>query len=724
MSSSYSVDETNASPRPASSTGGIKCGACSADNPAEGQFCASCGHGLYEPCVGCTKPVLLSQAFCTQCGCDLVAAVKKKKGELEEKIAVAVRATKERDFERARGLLQVVSRESDFRFAEVVSHAKTALKKVDAIASQESQSASTRIAAAEQAHRNGDAARVVELLGGLAPKLLTDSAKLMLQEARTLLEQLGDSQSALEEAFQKRDWATSGAILNRMLQLKPDDESVDRLAKKVGKKLVSKAQLLRETHKYRAAANLLDCVPSNARDEHYTELHDHIEAISWLSSQFTAEPFATPTLGRLAQKWVERSGGDPQGTAMLQRLGRRVKESKSSSRELYPWFDSAVHSWIGGRVGVLAYPTSVAADQCAEAKTAPGQYNVAIGLALQGLGLTRITDDFTSKKGLLSRLGKKKVARCWGVDLGASGLKAILLELDGEGRPKLSKCVYVPFDSTLTRSINETKAAELVRGSIETFLAENEVGQDPIWVSFPARELVSRFVKLPPVADKQAKQLFEREIESRIPLPLDEVATVQWMAPLPEDELIPIGRPAFVSAAKKQFVDRYLDQLQAAGLTVAGLQSTPIALANFAWYEFADEVNLEGVDENTKEVSLPTIALADCGAETTTLLFVSNHSCWFWSFESGGEDFTRLIARATQTTHSEAEKIKRNPAVLEHPETQYETVEQKMEEMHGRISKLVSDTLNEHKEFDLRQTWCCGGGVRAHGWIRRVICKR
>ena len=279
MSGSYSIDDAKSSIGKSMPSGAIACGACGGSNPSEAQFCAGCGHTLYEPCSGCSKPVALSQSFCGNCGCDLIAAVKKKVGELEGKLTSAIRSAKERDFERARILVDAVLREKDYRFREIVSHARTAREKIDAVAEQEFETATERIDAAVAAHEKADHARVVELLGDLAPKLLTPEAAEILAQSKTLLEQLGDSQATLQEAFQKRDWATSGAILDRMLTLQPDDESVARLAQKVGKKLVSKAQTLREGHKYRAAANLLDCVPSNARDEAYIALHDHIESI-------------------------------------------------------------------------------------------------------------------------------------------------------------------------------------------------------------------------------------------------------------------------------------------------------------------------------------------------------------------------------------------------------------------------------------------------------------
>ena len=226
MSGSSPVDEINPPGGSPQQSGQITCGACNATNPAGGQFCAGCGHHLYEPCGDCTKPVLLTQAFCGRCGNDLVGALSKRKAEFEEKIAEAIEKAKERDFVRAKGLLEIVAREKDYRFKDVVANAKVAQQKIDSIAEQESESASDRIAAAQEAYELGDSVRVVELLGNLSPNLLTEEAKQNLRMSQSRLEELQQAESALEEAFQKRDWATSGAILDRLMELQPDDESV------------------------------------------------------------------------------------------------------------------------------------------------------------------------------------------------------------------------------------------------------------------------------------------------------------------------------------------------------------------------------------------------------------------------------------------------------------------------------------------------------------------
>jgi Tfp pilus assembly PilM family ATPase len=664
----------------------------------------------------------LSQGFCGSCGCDLIAAVKKKLESLESKVVEAISAAKRLDFEKSNALLKLVTRETDFRFKEVVGKAKIAQRKIESIASRESELASDRIVAAQQAYQGGDLVRVVELLSDLSPTLMTPEASEILKRSQSLVQQLEQTQHSLQQAFAKRDWATSGVLLDRLLELQPDDESVAKLASKVGQKLISKAERLGVEHKYSGASELLHCVPSNAQDQAFEKIRAKIDRVQWLGNQFEGEPFATPTLGRLAKQWVDQSHGDPDAIGMLNRIAKRIKQPRMSPRDRYPRLDVTIRSWVGGAIGFLAFPNCVECNDHVELRNAPGQFNAAIGLALQGLGLGRVSDDFSPKRSALKRLTRKKSAQCWGIDVGSSGLKAVLLETVDNDRPRLVQCIHQPHDTPLTRSVTQTKTDEIIRLAIQQFLSEHDVTSTPVWVSFPARELVSRTVKLPPVGDKQAKLLMEKEVQARIPLPLAEVTSVQWIASMPPEGLTVIGRPAIVSAAKKQVVDSYLENLSRAGLQISGLQATPIALTNFASEEFAEELAGDSQCDSGSTLKIPTIALLDCGSETTTLLLISDRSFWFWSFESGGEEFTRLISRATKTVRGEAEKLKRDPASLPCPETQFETAQRRMEEMHGRLRKLVTDTAGEHQELDIRQTWCCGGGTLTHGWMKRILC--
>jgi hypothetical protein len=102
---------------------------------------------------------------------------------------------------------------------------------------------------------------------------------------------------------------------------------------------------------------------------------------------------------------------------------------------------------------------------------------------------------------------------------------------------------------------------------------------------------------------------------------------------------------------------------------------------------------------------------------------VSGESMWCWTLETGGEDLTALLARASKSTHEEAEKLKRNPAALTSPSKQYQPIEQRLDEVRSRLDTIATDGMRQNRDWKVIQTWCMGGGCQAHQWIRRELLR-
>ena len=226
--------------------------------------------------------------------------------------------------------------------------------------------------------------------------------------------------------------------------------------------------------------------------------------------------------------------------------------------------------------------------------------------------------------------------------------------------------------------------------------------------------------------DKHASALLTQEIEQKIPVPMNELAIASWMQRVQSAEEEIHGRPAVITAARQSVIDDRLQLFSDAGLTLTGLQADNTALANFIAYEFADVLSpAEDDRENPNSVmddhKTPAIVVLDCGCATTNMVIVSAETHWCWTGESGGEDLTTALARVTKTTHSEAEKLKYNPAALETPQRHYQAVEQKQDELRVRVETVLNDALKQNKRFEIVQSWCLGGGCQAHQWIRRLM---
>ncbi|WP_149495726.1 pilus assembly protein PilM [Roseiconus lacunae] len=731
---SLSPQDTLAGTNDSLPSGMVACGKCQTPNDANSQYCAGCGHTLYEKCKGCDKPVLLTQAFCGSCGQDLRAAIRRESQQFEDKLARAVEATKAADYDTARSLLSsVIAKKSDFRFTELVHNAEVALAKIERIASQLTSNAAESIVAAGNAFEQEDYKRVIALLSPIPERLLTDEARQFLEKSQLTIRQFDVSTSQLRKAIEARDYVVAGQHLDLLLDQQPDNQKYQRLAQQVGDKLRQKAERRLQQNRYRSAIDYLQSVPASARNDAYSKLVEQAEKLQWMSQQFSGEPFATPVLGRLAKRWNELAPEDTKAKEALATIAKRIKAERGDPRSLFAPRRLKTRSWIGGDLNVLAYPTVIKGCDHNEMQRAAAEFNVAIGLALQGLGEAPITDQFYQpKQGLLGRLRRKKTNRCWGFDLGGSAVHAICLQRSEEdGTIEVVDCFSKRFENVGAQLKSSDLQQAWIKESVEQFTEGRDLSEVPVWVSLRGRELVTRFVQLPPVSDKQAKLLFEREIEDRIPVELDEVEMVKWLCELPDEEQHTLGRPSFVAAAKKSHLEPFVASLESAGLPISGIQAAPIALLNFAATEFKELLNETTQGDDSPEAngrpsqhSIPAIAIVDGGAETTTVCFVSSRAYWFWTIESGGAEFTRLIARSSQKTHAEAEQLKRDVAQIDQPHLVMEPVERRLDELRSRLDKIVTDATKTTAPFHIMQTWCCGGGCKMHGWIKTILSEQ
>jgi Tfp pilus assembly PilM family ATPase len=426
-------------------------------------------------------------------------------------------------------------------------------------------------------------------------------------------------------------------------------------------------------------------------------------------------------------------------------LAAKLKQADRSQRNPYPAWKGSADCWMGGATGVLGRPASISPGQQKPLKGCVARFHVAIGLALQGLGKARISQQFASKNGRLKAIGWRKKKRCWGIDIGTAAIKAVCLTETDEGLEVVDS-YFEEFSDPVCRTTVEVDKAGVVKSAVEKMLATKEIADTPVWANIAASNLVNRFVRLPPVSDKQAAILLESEIDQRIPIPKDDLAVVRWMGPKGENEIH--GRPAVITGAKKDVVRERMRLLTDAGLTLSGFLGDTLAIVNFAAYEFAEslrlnesnaanEIGSEGSDVDDRAYAddpsqnrsnradqTPAVALVECGAATTNLVIVSDEAHWAWSIESGGENLTAALARQSKTGQSEAEQLKRNPAALTLPSKDYASVEQRQDELRMRIERVFEDAMLQNPRFRVIQSWCLGGGCLAHQWIRRLMLKK
>ena len=701
----------------------VACGACNQHNSEQAAFCDGCGEILVEPCPGCNEQVRLTQKFCGGCGENLVQALDTFRGQCQRWLEEAISRAESHEYDRALALLSQAAGRNDHRFRDLAENARDARQKMERLRDQAVTKADATAREAELAFHSGDHQRVTELLDEIPIRLMDPGAKRIHAESTAFLANLTELRQELQAALSGKDYPRCGSLLDELIELQPDSSKYRRLAAQVADKLMKSAARRCDRQDYRGANERLDAVPTICHDETYERARRKTETVRWLSEQFDSEPFATPALGRLAVRFAKESPRDPVPQQLISQLAEAIKRGPEDRREGLPKWRGQRQSWLGGPLGYLATPQSIDSTDVETLQPNPGRFAVAFGLALQGLGLGRVNEQFLPRKSLLASLsGKSLKSRtkrsCWGVDVGACGVRAIQLAVEKSAeRPFVKKVYAAEFETPTCRGEIGHQESSLIAAGIEQMLQELDLGDADIWANLSPRSSVSRFVRLPPVKDKQAQRLVEDEIRRNIPMDMTDLSLIRWIAPLNESDQH--GRPAMIAAAKKSVVDQRVDLLTHAGLKPTGLQGEAVSLVNYLSYEFAG--TLAGKASSSDSSKTPAVALIDAGATHTVVLIVSSDDCWHWTIESGGEKLTSALARATRRPRADAESLKRNPSALKYPREMFQPVEQVEEELRARLEAVVNEAVKQNGRFDVVETWCTGGNCLTHGWIRRVL---
>jgi len=697
------------------------CGNCSTENPVSLKFCEGCGHHLYEPCSDCGKPVSLSQKFCGKCGCDLEQASRKRLENYEAKLVEAVKQTKLHDYEQALNLLEHFRQLTDYRFRDVAEQANQARGKIETLRDRATEDASRKIANAKIAFEQQNMETVVNLLTAVPEALRSENADNMLQLAQKKFNDGQVLQNELRNAIAEKNWQLVGNLLDQILTHSPGETKYEELAHQVTDKLLRNAKRSGMTGNFESALESLNAIPAFASTKDIEQQRIRTSKAHWCGEQVQQEPFATQNLGRMALEYAKAANQSKDAQETVKRIAALIKSNQANGRSPLPQWAQSSRSWIGGDFSLLGLPQSDELGQHPLLQANPGQFHVAIGLALQGLGRGRVQDVFASKKKTLFGTRRKKTTRCWGLDLGSAAVKAVLLE-EQNGKVVITDTFFDVLPSPTCRKTSQAVSPiTSLLSSMIKFAKEKETAETSVLASFPTTQTVTQFVSIPALKEKQTQQILDKEISQKVPLERDEIEVIQWIGEADPENLK--GRPVTLSIARHNMLNEYKEMLATAGIDIIGLQSAALGLLNFATFEFPELRDAETENNSTDTTGEQAIAMLDCGAASTTLLVASKGTHWFWVMESGSEKVNSLIARSAKVTHEKAEELKRNPVELQDPAKHFAIVETNLLEVRSRMETALAEMQRRNEQIKIASTWCMGGGSLMHQWMRLVTGK-
>lgn len=268
----------------------------------------------------------------------------------------------------------------------------------------------------------------------------------------------------------------------------------------------------------------------------------------------------------------------------------------------------------------------------------------------------------------------------WGIDVGATSLKAIKLRRDGAG-VMVEAFDVVDHDHFLTEP--DIDRDETIRHTLQKFLERNALKRESVFVGVPGSSTFARFVKLPPVDPKQIPQIVRFEAIQQIPFPLEQVNWDYQTFTSADSPEVEVG----IFAMKKELVAQVMGNFQSNAMTVAGVQMSPLAVYNAIKFdELAD-------DKGT--------ILLDIGAEHTDLVFIDSGRVWLRTINIGGNNFTDSLSKSFKVSFAKAEQLKRTAATSKYAKQIFQAMRPVFADLVAEIQRSKGFYDSSHRDSKL-----------------------
>lgn len=318
----------------------------------------------------------------------------------------------------------------------------------------------------------------------------------------------------------------------------------------------------------------------------------------------------------------------------------------------------------------------------------------------------------------------------WGIDLGQCALKAINLGFDA----KKDRAIALAFDYIEHPKILSQPDAdpeELIRSALEKFLSRNEVKDSTVYISVPGQAGLARFVKLPPVNAKKVPEIVQFEAKQQIPFSLDDVVWDYQKigGGQEEEEGLVLETEVGIFAIKRDMVQRHLAPFERMGIEVHVVQLAPVALYNFAAFDFfyhGQKAKVQASADPDGATQSPgddeeegaTLVLLDMGADKTDVVITDGDAIWLRNLPIGGNHFTRALTKEFKLTFAKAEHLKRNATKAPDPKKLYQAMRPVFTDFLSELQRSVGYFASTHRHQVIKTVLGVGNGFKLPGLQR------
>jgi type IV pilus assembly protein PilM len=704
----------------------LQCRHCQRSNPSSRRFCGGCGESLWETCPQCKAECPSDEQYCGSCGADILGELSQQSQQYQARIDEGRQLAAEHRYDAAISAFRGVAAVSDPRFEKWAQLALAEVERVRLAREENLAAAAAHLARAEQAVSSCSYETAISELQSIPASLRTADAKALLERAISAREEILKLGGEIRAALERKETDQLLPKLERLVALRPDHKQAIGIAEQLRNNLVKLAKRDLVAHRYRDALDQLEHIPSFVRSPEVETLSETASELFALLDGVKHAALADRATLALAERLAKLASTSEEAAKLKSLFAERVRTRPTDPRLGAADFSPAPRRTpLGAPVDWLAHPLALASGDSAvdsQVRERPGQFFVALGLALQGLDAVAIAVDLTpdDRSGMLKllpglSLGRKPAPAAWGIDLSETGIKAIKLERDAKGTaPRIAACEFIPHRRPLLQPGIDLERSELIAESLQTFVSRaGELKGMRIVAALPGHRVLGRFFEVPPLPAKKVDDAIAYEARHQLPIALEELCwSSRLLDAVPGRAADEQPRKMMVVAARQAHVRDRLAIFKAAGIELDAITSDCLALHNAAVSELAANAETPGSDE--------AVCLVDLGADGGNVVVSTPGSVWFRTFGQGGENVTSQLVKQFNLTHEQAEQVKREPAKARRYGLLREAVRPLLVQIYSEVERSLASFEKSAVRRPVRQIYLTGGAAQTPGLIRQL----
>jgi type IV pilus assembly protein PilM len=293
---------------------------------------------------------------------------------------------------------------------------------------------------------------------------------------------------------------------------------------------------------------------------------------------------------------------------------------------------------------------------------------------------------------------------CWGIELGASAIKAIKLERSGD-EVKVLEYAVIPHKKTL--STPDADPADTLRVSMGQLVSQFDLSGAQIAIGIPGHSAFARFAKLPPVEPKKIPDIVKFEAVQQIPFPIDQVEWDYQTFMSPDNPDVEVG----IFAVMREKITDILAKWAELGVTPDYVTLGPVAVYNAISF-----------DQNFNDKTPGTVIL-DIGTTSTDLLVCEPGRVWVRTFQIGGHQFTESLVNAFKLSYSKAETLKAHAEQSTHARHVLQAMRPVFSDLAQEVQRSIGYYQSSHKDANLTRLIALGSTVNLPG-LRKYLSQQ